>query len=274
VQISRSTIIARTISYRLLFLLVGLAGLLSSSGCTTSKLAISTSSASTGAFPDHSLAFILEQLPAFPEALDRVKLEALVSVSSPEMDGQFTTIAEVKRRDSLFARIKFPLGIEGARVLITRDSAFTFDRIANIVFRGSSGKMKAIIPGSLISLDMVEQALGFFLPDSLILWNLKSDGTKYYLHSPDESIRYTVDPQSWRIEHIQLRDRAGIVTEQRWFLDFREMDGILVPSRMILVQPALETRLSVALRSLVKNPGAFHFDLGIRADTKWKDLNP
>ena len=232
------------------------------------------SESSSGDFPNHSLTFILDQLPAYPESLNRVKLEAMVAVSSPEMEGQFTALVEVQRRDTLFARIKFPLGIEGARVLVTQDSAFTFDRIANVVYRGRSDQMKEILPGSLIGLDMVDQAFGFYQPNREQPWILKSDQTKYYLQSPDESIRYTIDPNLWRIEQIQLKDDAGTVFEQRWFLDFREMDGVLLPSRMVLAQSSLDTRLSVALRSVSKNPGAFHFDLDVRADTKWKDLIP
>lgn len=232
------------------------------------------SESSLGDFPNHSLAFILDQLPAYPESLDRVKLEALVAVSSPEMDGQFTALVEVQRDDTLFARIRFPLGIEGARVMVTRDSAFTFDRLANVVYRGRSDRMKEIIPGSLIGLDMVDQAFGFYQPNREQAWILKSDRTRYYLHAPDESIRYTVDPNLWRIEQIQLKDDAGKVFEQRWFLDFREMEGVLLPSRMVLAQSMLDTRLSVALRSVSKNPGAFRFDLDVRADTKWKDLLP
>lgn len=229
---------------------------------------------SAGDFPNHSLAFILDQLPDYPESLNRVKLEAMVAVSSPEMEGQFTALVEVQRRDTLFARIKFPLGIEGARVMVTQDSAFTFDRLANVVYRGRSDQMREIIPGSLIGLDMVDQAFGFYQPNREQTWILKSDQTRYYLQTPDESIRYTIDPNLWRIEQIQLKDDSGTVFEQRWFLDFREMEGVLLPSRMVLTQSALDTRLSLALRSVSKNPGPFHFDLDVRADTKWKDLIP
>ncbi len=244
----------------------------STTGCSsTSKM---VHEGASGDFPNHSLTSILDRLPVFPESLNRVKLEALVAVSSPEMDGQFTAIVESQRHDTLFARIKFPLGIEGARVLVTKDSAFTYDRISNVVYRGGSENMKEIIPGSLVGLDMVDQAFGFYQPDRRTGWILKSDDSRYYLHAPDESIRYTIDPTLWRIEQIQSRDAAGLVTEQRWFLDFREMDGVLLPSRMILVQSTLETRLSVALRSLSKNPGVFHFNLDVRADTRWKDLLP
>lgn len=248
------------------------------SGCASSlgssAVGSNISDMAPGAFPNHPASAVLAYLPTYPAEFAHVRLEAQIAVSSPEMDGRFTAIIESKRNEALFARIRFPMGIEGARVLITRDSAFTFDRIQNEVYRGSSDRVKQLFPGSLMSLDLVEQATGFLSPDPSVSWEIEHDSTRYYLHAPDGSMRYTVDPASWRIEHIQLRDADSTLVQQRWYLDYRTVNGIVVPTRTILVQPTLDTRLSISLRSLEKNPETAHFDLGLRADTKWKDISP
>ncbi|NQV72269.1 DUF4292 domain-containing protein [bacterium] len=227
-----------------------------------------------GSFPNHSVAEILALVPEYPKELQKVRIQAQIAVASPEMDGTFTAVADASHFDSLFVRIKFPLGIEGARVLITPDSAFTYDRIQNTVYRSSASKMKSILPGSVMGLDLVEQITGFVAIDPAIDWEIQTESSRYYLHSPDGTIRYTIDPTIWRIEHVQLRDLTGVVIEQRWYLDFSEKDGVLLPSRMIYVEPSSDTRLSISLQKMDKNPGRLHFDLGVRADTQWKDLTP
>jgi len=242
-------------------------------GCATS-LGSRIAGDTPDTFPNHSIEAVLTRLPAFPESLNRVKLEAQIAVASPETDGRFTAFVESRRNDTLFARIKFPMGIEGARVLITTDSAFTYDRIENVVYRGSSSQVKQLFPGSILSLDLIEQATGFVIPDPAVSWELQHDSTRYYIHAPDGAIRYSVDPVTFRIEHIQYRDTDGSISAQRWYLDYRSVKGVVVPTRTIFVQPALDTRLSMSLRALDTNPDVFHFDLGIRADTEWKDLYP
>ncbi len=253
-------------------LMLGIVILLS--GCKVTDSSRSQSGPSADAFPNHSVQIILNQLPTFPEDLDRVQIEAKIAVASPELDGQITALVNIKQNDSLYASIKFPLGIEGARVLITKDSAFTYDRLQNTVFRATREHMKAVLPGAFLELDMLETLLGFVSPPPEIPWRKENDENRYYLYAPGDNVRYTIDPLAWRIEQIQYRNPDGTVVEQRWYQDFKNVEGVQIPSRVILVQAEESTRLLITLQNLTKNPSPFRFDLNVRADTKWKDLTP
>lgn len=243
-------------------------------GCSNSRHVLDSKTPLQGDFPGHSIESILDQLPPFPTSLDNVQLEAKVAVASPELEGQITALVNIKRGDSVYASIKFPLGIEGARVLITKDSAFTYDRLQNTVFRASRDHMKEVLPGAFLELDMLETLLGFVSPAPEIPWRKENDDTRYYLYSPGDNVRYTIDPVKWRVEQVQYRNPNGVVVEQRWYQDFKVVSGIEIPQRVILVQSEESTRLLINLVNLKKNPSPFDFDLNVRADTKWKDLNP
>ena len=211
-------------------------------------------------------------LPDRPGLLQRVAIEAQVAVSSPEQSGRFTAVVHASGTDSLLARIRFPLGIEGARVLIAEDSAFVYDRISGTVYRSSVRAMEAVLPGSFVGESMVEETLGFLRPDPGVQWMKSSDSTRYYLHSPDSLLRYTIDPLRWRIEQIQQKAEDGTMIEQRWYLDFGMMDGVLVPKRSILSRPPEDTRVAVGLKKLDANRKNLDFNLAPKDDVRWVDI--
>ena len=201
-------------------------------------------------------------------------MEAQIAVSSPEQSGRFSAVVHAAGKDSLIARIRFPLGIEGARVLIVQDSAFVYDRLSGVVYRSDVEAMESVLPGSLIGSDMIDEATGFLRPDPEIHWLLSSDSTRYYLHSADSLSRFTIDPVLWRVEHYQSRMPSGELIEQRWYLDFGKMDGVLIPSRSVLSRPVEDTRVSVALRKLRRITGPLDFDLNPKDDVRWVDIRP
>jgi len=225
-----------------------------------------------GVFPDHKVQDILRLLPERPDRLERMALEAQISVSSPDQNGRFTAIVHASGTDSLLARIRFPLGIEGARVLIAGDSAFVYDRIARKVFRSSVRAMEAVLPGSFVGNAMVEETLGFLRPDMDQRWLKSSDSTRYYLYSPDSLMRYTIDPAHWRIEQIQQKNARGEVVEQRWYLDFNMMDDILVPRRSILSRPHENTRVAFGLKKLDAERTHLDLDLNPKDNVTWVDI--
>ncbi len=219
-------------------------------------------------FPDHSVEEILSRLPASPEAFDELYAETAVAVSSPDEKGRFSTRISYRRNDSLLIRVRFPLGIEGARVLVTRDSAWVYDRIHEEVLVGTHEEITAVLPGAIFGTNFIDDAIDFIRPDPSIAWILSSDSLRYHLVSPDSTLRIDIDPVIWRIVHIEQKSPEGTVLEQRWYTDFRAINQHLLPLRMIVSRPEEDTRLSMILRKIDTTPGPLSFDLGLKSDTR------
>lgn len=219
-------------------------------------------------FPDHSVEQILNLLPSSPDAFNELYAETAVAVSSPDENGRFSTRISYRKGDSLLIRIRFPLGIEGARVLVTHDSAWVYDRIHNEVIVGTHEEIAAVLPGAIFGTNIIADAIDFIRPDSSIAWNLTADSLRYHLVSPDSTLRIDIDPVLWRIVHIEHKNLEGMVIEQRWYTDFRTINQHVLPLRMIVSRPEEDTRLSMVLRKIDTTPGPLSFDLGLKSDTR------
>ena len=242
-------------------------------GCTTSRMASDPGASLPNGFPNHSAQEILQQLPGYPDALHRITAEARVALSSPDESGQFTARISYLHPESLMVRVTFPLGIEGARVLSTPDRAWVYDRIEKVVWTGSPERIAGVLPAAVAGTDLVPLATGFETPGRNVAWRVEVDSTLYLLSHPDRSVRYTVDPATWRIVAVRKRDAAGSIVEQRWYTDFVTVDGILLPRRMALVRPQDSLRISMAFQRFDPDPdGTMSFDLDPDPDARWMDL--
>jgi len=223
-------------------------------------------------FPHHSAREILDHLPAYPSSMTRLFAESRIALSSPEESGRFSAKISYLHPESLFVRVTFPLGVEGARVLVSTDSAWVYDRIEKVVWTGSPERVAAVLPGAVAGLHLVEMATGFELPDPDVAWSVDTDSTLYLLTSPDETIRYTIDPALWRVVAVKQQNMEGAITEQRWYSDFATFDDALVPRRMALSRPPEDLRISMALHRLELNPDRLTFELDVASDAQWIDL--
>lgn len=249
-------------SIRFFCLLLG-AGLLAMTGCASSSSVNRHSGALPDGFPNHSLREVLSALPPYPRELDRVYVEAQIAISSPEESGRFTAKISYHRPDSMIARIGFPLGIEGARVLMAGDSAYVYDRIAKVLYSGSPERIAAVLPQAVANTQLMEIATGFLTPDVSRSWSLSSDSLFYFIHSEDETIRYLIDPSLWRVVGYRLRTPSGTIVEQRTYMDFDLINNVLIPRRMVFSRPQEETRLSMAIRRIDMDPTRLTFDLDV-----------
>jgi len=236
-------------------------------GCGSANVFQSSSSGS-GSLPQLSAESILDRLPEMPEELHTLTAEALVSVSHPDENGRFTARIAYRQGDSMLVRVRFPLGVEGARVLVTADSAFVYDRIDNRLVAGRPETISELLPIAVAATNLVETATGFARPSSSAAWDVSRDSTRYRLDSRDGRWRMFVDPTISRIAYLEERDPDGTIVEQRWYTEFRRFSGLLLPSRMNLSRPPQDTRLSMALRRLDTEPRDLDFGLGLKQDTR------
>jgi len=238
------------------------------SSCSSSRRLSQTQLPLPDRFPDHTIEEILSFLPAYPNELNRLYAETQVALSSPTDKGRFTAKISYDRPDSMIVRIGFPLGIEGARVLITSDSAYVYDRIENVIYSGTPSRIAAVLPGAMVGTQIMEIATGFYSPDAGINWSISADSSNYLLHSPDNTLRYTIDPTIWRVIGYREQDREGTILEQRWYMEFEQINSVLIPRRMTMSRPSEDTRLSMALRRLEVDPSRLTFDLDVKDDAE------
>ncbi len=230
------------------------------------------------AYPNHSLQDVLSRIPDLPAEFQEIAAEASVNVASPEESGRFTARISWRRADSMLIRIRFPLGIEGARVLITPDSAYVWDRIEKTLIVGTPTTIEAVLPVAVAGTDLVSLATGFVRPGAAgaamdagmgagaapdpASWTLRADSLYYELTRTDGSERLLVDPSRWRVVYAEYRNSEGQIQEQRWYTAFADMGGYLVPRRVSLSQPLRDTRIIMSLNRFDVSPGRLSFDLG------------
>jgi len=139
-------------------ILLAVAGLLTS-GCGTTGMVNRPGSGADGRLSGGLAANeIVARLPPFPAALDTLYAEADVQVSTPEENGRFRARIAYRRADSMLIRVRFPLGIEGARVLVTPDSAFVYDRIEKQLIAGTPESVSRVLPVAVAGTNLVELA--------------------------------------------------------------------------------------------------------------------
>lgn len=242
------------------------------SGCAASRPAGESVDALPARFPDHTASEIIAALPTYPEQMEQVFAESRIALSSPEESGRFSAKISYLHPESLFVRVTFPMGIEGARVLVAPDQAWVYDRIDKVVWTGSPDRVAAVLPGAVADMDLIETAMGFERPDQDDSWTVEPDSTLYLLSNEAQSVRYTIDPVLWRVVAVREMDAGGTIVEQRWFSDFADVDGVLLPRRMALSRPPEDFRVSMALRRIEFQPETLSFDLSPSSDAQWIDL--
>lgn len=221
------------------------------------------SNADVDRWPNHTAREILRNLPIAPSALDELTAVAEVSVASPGESGRFTARIAYRKNDSMLVRVRFPLGIEGARVLVTRDSAFVYDRTEGTLVMGTPDNISAVLPVAVAGTDLVTLATGFIHPDPGLEWQVRTDSLLYELRARETGERWLIDPVEWRVVFVEFRNAQGAIREQRWYASFGDLAGIRVPRRVSVSHPVEKTRLVMALSRLDPSPDNLTFNLGV-----------
>lgn len=217
-------------------------------------------------FPGHSAQQIHQRIRLSADTLTAYSAKARLTVESPEQSGQFTATIRQRRNDSLYMSISPGLGIEAARMLVTPDSFFVYDRIHKELTFGAVQDAQRRIPFLLTTEDVFENFLGILAPDPSVRWQVESDDTFYYLHDPDRRRSYTIDPARWRVVEYTQHAASGALVEQRVFSDFTTIAGVTLPQRVRLRRPTDQSSATLYYRDLELNPGPLSFNLHVSDD--------
>ena len=244
---------------RLFVLAVGTAVLMvscSGSGRTTKAPGL------PNGFPNHSTDDIRSRIKGEGDTLRAYTAKARVTVQSPKQNRTFNAVVRHRRADSLFMRVSM-FGIEGGRLLLTPDSVFFYDSRKAVLRVGPAEAVQNLFPAPVSSADFFENMLGLLAPTPHTDWSLKADSTLYYVSGPGDRRRYTVDPTRWRVVRYEKRARNGTVLQKRLFSNFRTIEGVLLPTRLIFHRPAADLRAVVHYQSMTLNPPDQSFALNV-----------
>ncbi len=215
-------------------------------------------------FPDHTAPQIVAAVAA---SAGRVHAAAVDGRMTFEQDGrsQDATFSLRARfagtaSDSVTLIVRGPLGIEGARGVVTADSLLAADRLHRILYVGPVAAVERYVPGGGSPAQLARAALGLLVPDTTATWTVTPVQTpaesRYVLRAPlpgGGRREVTVDPALWRVVRVQDVRADGAVVGEQEVTDFDQVDGVVVPRRVRAVGGGVEVRLEH--RSITLAPG-------------------
>ena len=233
-------------------------------GCSGSRGVVDNRPDLPDAFPNHTLTQVQDQLrmAAF-DTLSSFNAKANLALRAPELKGNVTARIEHRRRDSLYMSLTATLGIEAARMLVTPDSFFVYDRINKTLNYGAMKHAAAVLPAAFTGDDVFRILMGMLIPEPDIAWTIESDTSYYHLRDEGNLKHYIVDPKVWRVVRFEERTAQGTLIESRTFSQYDIFDGVFVPRRIILQRPLDDTSISMYYRELTFNPPALSMTLEV-----------
>ncbi|MCS3860442.1 outer membrane lipoprotein-sorting protein [Salinibacter ruber] len=214
------------------------------------------------AFPDHSVDQIRTQITRGTDTIQGYTAKARVRVQTPNQTQSFNAVIHHRRADSLFMRLSL-FGIEGGRLLLTPDSVFFYDTRNTVLRVGPVEAVQKLFPAPVSSDQFFDNMLGVLAPAARPAWSLQSDSTLYYLSDATDRERYTVDPAHWRVVRYEERSATGTVRQKRLFSQFRRVEDVLLPTRLIFQQPSDDLRAVVNYEEMTLNPSGLSFSLDV-----------
>ncbi len=248
-----------TASRRTPLLVLALALVASACGPTRPLVQNAPDATPDAAFPGHSVAQIVAAVGA-----------SVAPVRTASADGRLAVVMGGRREDathSLRARltgtdadsltlvVRGPLGIEGARALVTTDEFVAADRINRRLYVGPVASAERYVPGAGSPAALARAVLGLLAPDSAEAWTVTPTDSTYILRAPlaaGGTREMTVDPALWRVVRVRDFDGAGTLVGEQEAGAFDTVDGVVLPRRVRLRAGADEAVFEH--RSLGVNP--------------------
>ncbi len=215
------------------------------------------------AFPDHTVQQMHQRIVAPTDMLLGYTAKARLVVDAPQQSGQFNATVRQRRNDSLYMSISPGFGVEAARMLVTADSFFVYDRINQRLAYGSVEAAQRRIPLPIANEAVFENMMGILAPNLSVAWQVEADDEYYYLTDASGQRTYTIDPSIWRVIRYEERTPDGDLNEVREFAEYRAVGGVTLPRRLTLQRPNDDASASLYYEEITLNPPSLSFDLRV-----------
>lgn len=219
-----------------LALLVGLAG------CAPRPLVRDAPDTETATgYPNHTAAQIVALVEASVAPVRAVSADGPLAFSQGGRSQEATFSLRARTTgagtDSLTLVIRGPLGIEGARALVTSDAFVAADRINRRLYTGDVAAAERYVPGGGSPDALARAALGLLAPDAGARWTVTPGpmDAHYLLRAPLEgggTREMMVNAAVWRVVRVRDLDASGAVVAEQEASAFDRVDGVVVPRRV------------------------------------------
>ena len=220
------------------------------------------------AFPNHSPTDIRQAVQRTADTLTAFDSEVRMQLNSPTQDRSFRATLRQRRADSLWMDVRGPLGINAARMLVTPDSFYVHNRIDDELAVGPVESAQQVLPVPVSSETLFQNLLGLLVPPNGADWSLRHDDALYHLEDDEGRYTYSVDPSIWRVVRFVERDEDGSVVDERVFTDHTQVEGVLLPTRVMLRRPNDGVRALLTYRSITLTPESLSFPFDVPSDVQ------
>lgn len=232
-------------------------------GCAAPAETIERPADLPAAFPHHSAQDIVFEVNADTDDIHAFTGRAQLNINSPTQRGSYSATLHNRRADSLLLSVS-QFGFDGLRALITPDSFYVYDVLRNRLSYGSVNDAARSFPIPIGSDDDIFRTLiGAIVPQTGPDWILNAGGRYYTLANAQQGRTLVVDPSIWRVIRYEERNAAGELIEERLYSDFQEFDGAILPRRVSINVPELETSVTLVYRNISVNPSSLDFELQV-----------
>lgn len=258
---------------RILFLLIFTIGF---SACKTKPVAINfpapqvPTTVTQRKFPNHTVADMQTALQAARPQLAKFQLGTKMNIVTPEIQQDVSSRIDYDANLGVYANFTATiLEIEGARMLISRDSFYLYNKLEGELIYGAVAKASQFLPISGTILEVHDLLLGGLMPDFNRTWTISTVPPSdvrpalYALVSENGRLKYEIDPTLWRVVRFEQKDAEGKVTELITYSNFKSLSGVILPERIIVRQPETRRNAIVNIKELLKNPQNQRFDIRV-----------
>lgn len=204
------------------------------------------------------------ELPEPPAAISAV---ADLSIQSPLYTGGSAVHLKHRINDSILVAFTVRgLGLEAARLLVTPDSFFLYNRLEQSVTVGSS--RDELVPAMFSPEDAMRRMLGLIKPDEQTPWALSETPDGIVLRDAEQQEQWIIDPSIGRVVSYERSLASGQLAEAIYFSDFAAVDSVLYPRRVVYRNPPQATNGLLQIRSITFSDDVASLALGAPPDAK------
>jgi Domain of unknown function (DUF4292) len=227
-------------------------------------------------YPNHTLADMQSAVQAARPQLPKFQLSTKMNIVTPEVRQDVSSRIDYDVNQGVYANFTATiLEIEGARMLIARDSFYLYNKLEGELIYGAVDKASQFLPISGTIPEVHDLLLGGLMPNFNRTWTVTPVAATdarpalYALVSENGRLRYEIDPTLWRVVRFEQKDTEGSVTELITYSNFKTFSGTVLPERIIVRQPKTNRNAIINVKELQKSPQNQRFDIRVnRSEVK------
>lgn len=226
-------------------------------GCSAGPLVTDApGSGQAAGFPNHTAEQIVAAVAASVAPVLSVAADGDLRIVQGGSDQSASFSLRSRLGDSTAVVVRGPLGITVARGLVTADSVFVSNQLADEFILGPLSAADAFVPGASEDARVVRAALGLLVPEPGIAWTRTVQDGRYQLTGRlpggAGTRAYTVDPALWRVVRVVDFGPDGRQAGLQEVDAFDTVDGVVLP-RQVRLEGA-DAQIDLEHRRLQVNP--------------------